>query len=99
MGQKVQIKPFVEAFLKTDYVQGSAYYELTKTEHIQASKSICIQSKKDGSVYSGSNARSLLGLPDTEVKVSPVNTDYTIYVQSMSVNRNLMPGTHLLVVK
>jgi hypothetical protein len=94
------IKPFVESWTGKDYVIGSAYYQLTKPEAVQARKQICVQDKANGRVYSGSNARQLLGLPDYEVKVAPADySKYTVYVQSTSVNRKLVMGTQLIVLK
>lgn len=96
---KVAVKPFVEGWTK-DYVIGSAYYQLSKTEKIQPNKQIVVQHKMNGKVYGGSEGRNLLGLPNYEVKVNPVDhKDYIIYVQSASVNRWLVPGTNLLVMK
>lgn len=93
------IKEFVESW-KIDYRQGMAYYQLSKTEKIQAQKAICIREKKTGKVYSGDNARALLGLPDYEVKVQAAqHPTYDIFVQSTSVNRKLVPGTELLIMK
>jgi hypothetical protein len=94
------IKSFVESWIKTPYVKGSSYYQLTKPETIQNYKQICIQEKSNGKVYSGQSARELLGLPDYEIKVSPANFGkYDIFVQSTSSNRKLMPGTKLIVLK
>lgn len=92
------IREFVEHCGLT-YRLGSAYYQLTKREEIQHQKAIAIREKKSGRVYTGADARSILGLPDMTVKVSPsANPDYDVYVQSTSVNRKLVPGTKLLVV-
>lgn len=93
-----EIKPFVESCGMT-YTQGCAYYQLSKNEKIQANKQICVQNKKNGKVFTGTEARNILGLPNYEVKVSPVNADFTIFVQSTSVNRKLMPNTNLLVLR
>lgn len=42
----------------------------------------------------------MLGLPDFEVKVNPASYgQYDIFVQSTSVNRKLIKGTKLLVLK
>ena len=50
-------------------------------------------------MYTGPEARSLLGLPDVEVRVKPDhNDDFTIFVQSTSVNRKLVPNTRLLLM-
>lgn len=94
----IQIRPFVESKGLT-YKLGMGYYQLTKTEHIQAQKKIAILNKKNGTIYSGVEARKVLGLPDHEVKVPPTyNAEYEIFVQSLSVNRNLIPGQKLLVL-
>ncbi len=100
VGRKVAIKDFVESWTKEPYRIGSAYFALSKPEKVQSHKQICIQHKTTGKVYSGPNARKLLGLPDCEVKVAPADfNDYQIFTQSTSVNRLLVPGTNLLVMK
>ncbi len=94
------IKDYVESFTQEPYRPGSAYYLLTKKETIQAYKQICVQEKTTGKVYSGSAARDILGLPNHEVKVAP-DTDarYDIFIQSTSVNRKLIGGTKVIVLK
>lgn len=97
--QTVEIRPFVTT-QTGNYVKGNSYYELTKREEIQAYKQICIKHRKSGWVYSGKDARQLLGLPDHNIKVSPdMNKDYAIFVQSTSINRKLLPGSRLIVMK
>jgi hypothetical protein len=92
------IKPFVER-TGHQYVTGKAYYQLSKPEKIQPQKSIIVVEKNGGRAYSGTEARSLIGLPDMHVTVRPNwNPDYDIYVQSTSVNRNLKAGTRLLLM-
>lgn len=95
----VHIKPLVESKLGITYYKGCAFYELVKNETVQASKNVAIQSKKDGKVYSGRDARDLLGLPHTgNVKLCPTNNkDWIIYIQSTSVNRNVIPKQRVLV--
>lgn len=94
------IKPFVESWTKKDYRPGSAYYQLTKSEEIQSYKQICVQNKKDGRIYGGIHARTIIGLPATTVKVSPAtHPEFNIYVQSTSLNRKLIAGTNLIVLK
>lgn len=94
-----KIKDYVEAFLG-EYRVGSAYYEVMKPETIQANKQLAVQDKLNGKIYFGLNARDILGLPNYEVKVSPLNYGkYRIFCQSNSVNRNLVRGTQLLVLK
>ncbi|AEM84341.1 vWA domain-containing protein [Streptomyces violaceusniger] len=81
------------------YRTGGAFYQLSKSEKIQARKQIAVLEKKTDRVYAGPEARSLLGLPDTEVRVKPDhNDDFTIFVQSTSVNRKLVPHTRLLLM-
>jgi hypothetical protein len=48
-------------------------------------------------VYSGRDARQIVGLPDMNVRVSPShNPDFDIFVQSTSLNRKLIAGTKYL---
>lgn len=94
------IRDYIEDYTKQPYVVGSGYYSLTKKETIQPNKSICIRDRKNGKVYSGHNARKLLGLPDFEIKVSPETYgNWEIYVQSNSTNRKLIKGTDVIVLK
>ncbi|MYX29789.1 VWA domain-containing protein [Streptomyces sp. SID8381] len=81
------------------YRTGGAYYQLSKSEKVQARKRIAVLEKKTDRVYTGPEARALLGLPDVEVRVRPDhNDDFTIFVQSTSVNRKLIPNTRLLLM-
>ncbi|MFE0459179.1 VWA domain-containing protein [Kitasatospora sp. NPDC058965] len=87
------------------YRSGCAFYELSKREKIQGGKQLAVAEKDPttgqltGRVFSGPAARRLLGLPNSEVAVKPgENPSYTVFVQSTSVNRKLLPGTKLLVM-
>ncbi|MGK5447172.1 VWA domain-containing protein [Streptomyces radiopugnans] len=81
------------------YRTGGAFYQLSKSEKIQAQKQIAVLEKKTDRVYTGPEARALLGLPGVEVRVKPDhNEDFTIFVQSTSVNRKLVPNTRLLLM-
>ncbi|AKG46580.1 vWA domain-containing protein [Streptomyces xiamenensis] len=81
------------------YRTGGAFYQLSKSEKVQARKRIAVLEKKTDRVYTGPEARALLGLPDVEVRVKPNhNDDFTIFVQSTSVNRKLVPNTRLLLM-
>ncbi|MEU4929767.1 vWA domain-containing protein [Streptomyces yokosukanensis] len=76
-----------------------AFYQLSKSEKIQPRKQIAVVEKKTDRVYSGPEARALLGLPDVDVRVKPDhNDDFTIFVQSTSVNRKLVANTRLLLM-
>lgn len=92
-----EIRDFVEKKTGRTYVKGCAFYQLTKPETIQSYKELVVQDRR-GRVFAGDNARTLLGLPDVEIRVVPESYgDYTIYAQSTSVNRKLVPGTNVLV--
>lgn len=96
---KVRIDEFVTERTGS-YTKGQAYYQLVKTENIQPQKQVLVVDKKTGMVYGGSEARGLIGLGSTTVRVRPdVNPLYDVYVQSTSLNRNLVPGTTVLVRK
>lgn len=80
------------------YNLGDAYYELIKTETIQPSKDIAVFDPKNGNIYSGSKARALLNLPNNNCKITPKALGgYSLFIQSTSVNRKLLPGTRILV--
>jgi len=94
-----QIKPFVEDKLGNKEMKvGAAFYQLMKPEKIQGHKQICIRHKYSGKVYTGDQARKLLGIPKGgEVKVYPGNHgDYDVFVQSTSSNRKLLADTEVL---
>lgn len=102
--QESPIREFVIR-ARNEYKTGSAFYQLSKREKIQANKQIAVAEKDPvtgrmtGKVFTGPQARQLLGLPDTEVSVKPGHNErYVIYVQSTSVNRKLKLGTKLLVM-
>lgn len=93
------IRPFVES-RGLHYKIGSGYYQLTKRETIQHRKAIAIREKATGCVYAGAAARDLLGLGGDDVRVTPeTNPAWDVFVQSTSVNRRLVAGTDLLVLR
>ncbi len=91
------IRDFVQDATKRPYSIGSAYYELTKPETIQAGKVFLIQDKSTGKVYDA--PRDLLGVPvGYDVKINAGHFDkWRVFVQSTSVNRKLVYGTSVLV--
>lgn len=93
---KKEIREFVKD-CGINYVVGRAYYQLSKPEKVQPQKLVAVVGKKDGKVYVGREARDLVGLPDTEVRIRPdFNPEFEIYIQSTSVNRHVMVGTKIL---
>lgn len=98
--QEGRIDDFVETKTRRAYVLGEAFYQLTKPVEVQPAKKVALYEKKGHSVYAGKEARELLGLPDSHtVKVSPAtHPDFDIFIQSTSVNRKLIAGTHVLLL-
>lgn len=94
-----QIKSLVEEKLPTNYVVGTGYYALVKKETVQAKKQIIIQDAKNGKVYAGTDARTLLGIPSGETQVAPGDFGmWNIFVQSTSPVRNIIPNQKVLVL-
>ena len=83
------------------YVKGNVYYQLTKTEEVQPQKQVAVQNKISGNIYTGAQARNLLGLPTVKTKVKPDSgsSRFNIFIQSTSVNRKLVKGTKALILK
>lgn len=92
---------FFDKVLKTAWVSGSLYYQLSKKEKkVHAQKDVLIMKRGEKSVWAGDAARELVGLPakgkDAEVDIGNLG-DYEVYVKSTSYNRALVRGTHVLV--
>jgi hypothetical protein len=97
----MQIRDFVEQKAKMPYALGSAFYQLSKRETLESSKSIIVWDKESGHYYTGTEARSLLNLPTVgSVKIVPGNTPkFEVFIQSSSVNRKLVAGTKVVILK
>lgn len=95
-----RIDTFIKFGLGMTFAKGMGYYQLTKTETIQAQKKIIVVDKTTLQAYGGDEARGLIGLPAKPVRVRPdQNPQYDIFVQSTSINRKLLAKTRLLVLK
>jgi uncharacterized protein YegL len=92
------ISKYTTNVLGHQYVAGRGYYQLTLAPvKVQVQKDIAIVEKKSGKVYTGKNARALLGLPDMEVTLKAgQNPEYDIFIQSTSPNRKLLHGQKYL---
>lgn len=99
--REVDIQSFVEQQTGQTYLPGTAYFQLTKPEKIQAQKAVCLIEKGKKTVLGGPEARRVIGLMDyADGKVTPGNHgNWDIFVQSTSSNRKLVRGTKLLVMK
>jgi hypothetical protein len=103
VSSEADIKGFVERN-GYSYQIGSAFYQLSKDEKLQAHKRILVKEKGGKAVYTGDEARKLLGLPAatpyTEVKLRPMNlSTWEIFIASNSTNRKLVRGTNLMLLK
>lgn len=99
--RNTEIEPFVKEKLGV-YVKGTAYYQLTKSEQLGPTKNLLIRHNISGKVYHGPNARAILGVPSGTTRISvdrSANAPWKVFVQSTSVNRILLHGTQLIVIK
>lgn len=100
VGTDIPISTFVEQETRRAYRLGEAFYQLTKPVEVQPQKQIALYERKKHAVYTGKDARQLLGLPnDHTVRVEPAaHPNYEIFIQSTSTNRKLLAGTSLLLL-
>lgn len=87
---------------RMEYLKGSAFYQLTKTEaRVQPEKIIAVRNRTTGKIYAGKEARLMLGLPtDKNVRLHPGDHgNYDLFIQSSSVNRKLVGGTGVIYWK
>ncbi len=82
-------------------VKGHLYYAHTeKSEELRKEHQVVIQDKNTDEFFSGDTAREWLGCPFGEslrIKPNPLGPDYTVWFQSKSMNRKLMPGQEVMV--
>lgn len=96
ISKQTPIEKFVEGKLGK-YTPGAGFYLLMKDETVDDTREIMIMEKDKPTIYGGPKARELLGLPNETVRVKPRNhSDYDVYVQAKSKNRNLIQGTTFL---
>jgi len=95
--ERCPIKEFVEAQGVTFKV-GRGFYEFTKSSVIQHYKEVILMDNRTGDLFSGDKARELANIPiGVTAKLGPTLVPgYTVFVQSTSYNRALMPGTKFL---
>lgn len=94
----IEIRPFILRH-RMEYLKGSAFYQLTKTEsRVSHTKLIAIRERATGKVFSGKEARQMIGLPtDKNARLHPGDHgDFDLFIQSESVNRKLVAGTGVL---
>jgi len=94
-----QIKEFVAAQgLRFKTKRG--FYEFIKTVTVQDYKEVILMDRETGDMFTGSDARRLLGLPEHgTVNINPRSTAglrYVAFIQSASHTRKLIGGTRFL---
>lgn len=97
----IQIRDFILRH-RMEYLKGAAFYQLTKTEaRVSPSKLIVIRERATGKMYSGSQARQMIGLDTVNnARLHPGDHgNYDLFIQSESVNRKLVGGTGVLYWK
>lgn len=99
---EIEISTYVKSVNNGLYRVGSVYYPLVpgmRPPKIAPQKGVAVLDKKANLLYSGPQARQMLGLPTTgTVAVKPdANPEWTVYVQSTSPNRYLTPHSQILM--
>lgn len=94
----IEIRDFILKH-RMEYLKGAAFYQLTKTEaRVQPSKLIAVRDRTTGKIYSGNEARNMLGLSTVNnIRLHPGDHgNFDIFIQSESVNRKLVGGTGVI---
>lgn len=81
-----------------NFQKGRGFYEFTKSELIQENKEVVLRDRNTGDLFSGEDARNMIGLPFGErgvVKPTFFN-QYEVFIQSTSSNRKLIKNTKFL---
>lgn len=93
----MRIDGFVRAH-DLEFKPGRGFYEFTKPEMIQEKKEVVLRHKLTGDMFTGNEARRLVGLkPGERARVRPADlATYDVFVQSTSYTRKLVGGTRFL---
>lgn len=80
---------------------GRGFYELTgKSVLVQSNKDVIIVEKATGKAYGGDQARKIIGLGNTDVRVKgDANAKYKVFVKSTANNRKLLADTQLVYLR
>lgn len=82
-----------------EFATGKGFYQLVKTEKIQANKEVILFDLKTGEMFTGAKVREMIGLPygsSGNIKKTVVPDNFLIFVQSTSYNRVLDKNTEFL---
>jgi hypothetical protein len=94
-----QIRDFIEKRIQGKMLKGGAFYELVKTEpKVQSYKQIIIMDRANKRMYSGDEARYLIGVPtDQDIRLKPGSFNkFDVFIQSTSVNRKVTDGSRVI---
>ncbi|KNC54854.1 TKL protein kinase [Thecamonas trahens ATCC 50062] len=101
--ERIAIRKFVVDRKGLTWVRGSALYQFTKTELVQVYKRIVARDDVSGVLYEGEALRALLGFRTADgaeinaLRLKPKSfPGITLFIQSTSVNRVLLPDTTML---
>ncbi len=80
------------------FKKGRGFYEFTKPEKIQSYKEVVLRDRATGDMYTGDEARKMIGLSlGADERIRPAAlVEFQVFVQSTSSNRKLMGGTAFL---
>jgi hypothetical protein len=97
----IQIRDFILKH-RMEYLKGAAFYQLSKTEaKVSHTKLVLVREKVTGKIYSGKEARQMIGLPtDRNARLHPGDhKNFDLFIQSESVNRKLVGGSGVVYWK
>ena len=99
VSERLPIKKFL-AKEKLPFVKGNAFYQLTKGEIIQDYKKLIVLRNSDQTPITGDNVRTALKIPKDKPDKFKLDfstiPDFSVFVQSTSHNRVLLPGTKMI---
>lgn len=82
-------------------MKGHLFYAHTeRTEELRPEHEVVIQDNNSDEFFSGETARDWLECPfgtSRRIQPEPLGPDYTVWIQSKSMNRKLMPGQKVMV--
>jgi len=92
------IKSFVVDEIGAVFNVGRGFYQWTKTETIQEKKEVILRDKGSGDMWTGPEARDIIGVPwGSRGRLRPGSLPkYDVFIQSTSWNRKLKGNTDFL---
>lgn len=94
----ISIKDFVRKN-GFEFEIGKGFYQLTKPVLVQERKEVIVQDRDTGDLFSGKDARHIIGLPYGDrgtVHSRDIRGNWNVFIQSTSANRKLIANTKFL---